>query len=47
MYVVTLVEVEPPLHADTLAAMQLPEHQLTGVPLHCTAHTKYEQLLAC
>lgn len=47
MYVVTLVEVESPLHADTLAATQLPEHQLTGMPLHCTAQTKFEQLIVC
>lgn len=47
VYVVALVEVESPLHADTLTALQLPEHQLTGMALHCTAHIQYEQLLAC
>lgn len=38
VYVVALVEVEPSLHADTLAALQLPKHQLACVTLNYT-HT--------
>lgn len=47
VYVVTLVEVESPLHADAVTALQAPEHQLPGMARHCTAHIPYEQLLAC
>lgn len=38
LYVVTLVEMESPLHTDTLAAIQLAKHQLPCMALHCTAH---------
>lgn len=39
VYVVALVEMESPLHADTLTAQQLPKHQLTSMAWHCKQHT--------
>ena len=37
IHVVALIEVESSLHADTLLAFQLSEHQLTNMALHCIA----------